>query len=188
MRKPCRLFCRTHSLAWADREPSHPYLQPVEPLENRQPPIGRCRFGLGMAGQKITVQMLRRYRQQIMRRPIFFQPLRKQLQVASVSFQRISRQTILKPYGIAKFVGGYVAAMNGVDAIVFTAGIGENVGQLRKDVCNYFGYLGVEIDDKANDTFSEEIVISTPNSKVKVAVIPTNEELAICRDTVALVK
>ena len=91
-------------------------------------------------------------------------------------------------YGIAKFVGGYVAAMNGVDAIVFTAGIGENVGALRKDICNYFGYLGVEIDDKANDTFSEEIVISTPNSKVKVAVIPTNEELAICRDTVALVK
>ena len=91
-------------------------------------------------------------------------------------------------YGIAKFVGGYVAAMNGVDAIVFTAGIGENVGQLRKDVCNYFGYLGVEIDDTANDTFGEEIVISTPNSKVKVAVIPTNEELAICRDTVALVK
>lgn len=91
-------------------------------------------------------------------------------------------------YGIAKFVGGYVAAMNGVDAIVFTAGIGENVGALRKDICNYFGYLGVEIDDKANDTFSEEIVISTPASKVKVAVIPTNEELAICRDTVALVK
>ena len=50
-------------------------------------------------------------------------------------------------YGIAKFVGGYVAAMNGVDAIVFTAGIGENVGALRKDVCNYLGYLGVEIDD-----------------------------------------
>ena len=91
-------------------------------------------------------------------------------------------------YGIAKFVGGYVAAMNGVDAIVFTAGIGENVGALRKDICNYFGYLGVEIDDKANDTFSEEMVISTADSKVKVAVIPTNEELAICRDTVALVK
>ena len=91
-------------------------------------------------------------------------------------------------YGIAKYVGGYVAAMNGVDAIVFTAGIGENVGALRKDVCNYLGYLGVEIDDTANNTFGEEIVISTPNSKVKVAVIPTNEELAICRDTVALVK
>ena len=91
-------------------------------------------------------------------------------------------------YRVIKYIGAYAAAMNGVDAIVFTAGIGENVGQLRKDVCNYFGYLGVEIDDKANDTFSEEIVISTPNSKVKVAVIPTNEELAICRDTVALVK
>ena len=65
----------------------------------------------------------------------------------------------------AKFVGGYVA-MNGVDAIVFTAGIGENVGQLRKEVTIIPGYLGVEIDDKANDAFSEEIVISTPNSKV----------------------
>ena len=53
----------------------------------------------------------------------------------------------------------------------YPAGIGENVGALRKDICNYFGYLGVEIDDKANDTFSEEIVISTPASKVKVAVI-----------------
>lgn len=58
--------------------------------------------------------------------------------------------------------------MNGVDAIVFTAGIGENVGALRKDICNYFGYLGVEIDDKANDTFSEEIVISTPASKLRL--------------------
>ena len=92
-------------------------------------------------------------------------------------------------YGIAKFVGGYVAAMNGVDAIVFTAGIGENVGALRKDICNYFGYLGVEIDDKANDTFSEEIVIVYSGfQKLRLAVIPTNEELAICRDTVALVK
>ena len=91
-------------------------------------------------------------------------------------------------YRVIKYIGAYAAAMNGVDAIVFTAGIGENVGALRKDICNYFGYLGVEIDDKANDTFSEEIVISTPASKVKVAVIPTNEELAICRDTVALVK
>ena len=90
-------------------------------------------------------------------------------------------------HSVVKYIGSFIAVMNGVDAIVFTAGIGENVGQLRKDVCNYFGYLGVEIDDKANDTFSEEIVISTPNSKVKVAVIPTNEELAICRETVALV-
>ena len=91
-------------------------------------------------------------------------------------------------YRVIKYIGAYVAAMNGVDAIVFTAGIGENVGALRKDVCNYLGYLGVEIDDTANNTFGEEIVISTADSKVKVAVIPTNEELAICRDTVALVK
>ena len=91
-------------------------------------------------------------------------------------------------YGIAKYVGGYVAAMNGVDAIVFTAGIGENVGMIREKVCSYLGFLGVTIDAKANEAMGEEVVISGSDSKVKVAVIPTNEELAICRDTVALVK
>ena len=91
-------------------------------------------------------------------------------------------------YGIAKYVGGYVAAMNGVDAIVFTAGIGENVGMIREKVCSYLGFLGVTIDAKANEAMGEEVVISGGDSKVKVAVIPTNEELAICRDTVALVK
>ena len=91
-------------------------------------------------------------------------------------------------YGIAKYVGGYVAAMNGVDAIIFTAGIGENVGMIREKVCSYLGYLGVTIDAKANEAMGEEVVISGADSKVKVAVIPTNEELAICRDTVALVK
>ena len=90
-------------------------------------------------------------------------------------------------YGIAKFVGGYVAAMNGVDAIVFTAGIGENAIPVREKIVNYFGYLGVTLDKEANGVRGEEIVISTPYSKVKVAVIPTNEELAICRETVALV-
>ena len=91
-------------------------------------------------------------------------------------------------YGIAKFVGGYVAAMNGVDAIVFTAGIGENVGMIREKVCSYLGFLGVKLDAEANEAMGEEVVISAAESAVKVAVIPTNEELAICRDTVALVK
>ena len=90
-------------------------------------------------------------------------------------------------YGIAKFVGGYVAAMNGVDAIVFTAGIGENDCKVRAAVCSYLGYLGITIDENANGKRGEEMVISTADSKVKVAVIPTNEELAICRETVALV-
>ncbi len=91
-------------------------------------------------------------------------------------------------YQVTKFVGGYVAAMNGVDAIVFTAGIGENDGNLRKAVVANLGYLGICLDEDANKKRGEDIVISTPDSKVKVAVIPTNEELAICRDTVALVK
>ena len=91
-------------------------------------------------------------------------------------------------YDVIKFVGGYVAAMNGVDAIVFTAGIGENDGKVRAAVVKNLGYLGVTLDEEANKKRGEEVVISTPDSKVKVAIIPTNEELAICRDTVALVK
>ena len=78
-------------------------------------------------------------------------------------------------YGIAKYVGGYVAAMNGVDAIIFTAGIGENDNLVREDICSYFKYLGVAIDLEANKKRGEDIVISTQDSKVKVAVIPTNE-------------
>lgn len=90
-------------------------------------------------------------------------------------------------YRVAKYVGSYVAAMNGVDAITFTAGIGENDGSIREKVCSYLGYLGITIDAQANSKRGEEIVISTADSKVKVLVIPTNEELAIARETVALV-
>lgn len=90
-------------------------------------------------------------------------------------------------YRVAKYIGSYVTAMNGVDAIAFTAGIGENAPLVRRKVLEYFGYLGIEIDEEANGKRGEDIVISTPDSRVKVAVIPTNEELAICRETVALV-
>ena len=90
-------------------------------------------------------------------------------------------------YRVAKYVGSYVAAMNGVDAIAFTAGIGENDGGVRERVCKHLGYLGIEIDADANKKRGEEVTISTPNSKVKVLVVPTNEELAIARETVALV-
>ena len=91
-------------------------------------------------------------------------------------------------YRVAKYIGSYTAAMNGVDAIVFTAGVGENDIQTRKDICSYLGYLGVEIDDEANNVRGEMRVISTPASKVKVMLIPTNEELAIARETLALVQ
>ncbi len=90
-------------------------------------------------------------------------------------------------YRVAKYVGSYVAAMNGVDAIAFTAGIGENDGYVREQVCSYLGYLGITIDTEANKARGEEVEISTPDSKVKVLVVPTNEELAIARETVALV-
>lgn len=90
-------------------------------------------------------------------------------------------------YRVAKYVGSYTASMNGVDVIAFTAGIGENAPNVREMVCGYLGYLGIEIDKEANGKRGQEITISTPDSKVKVMVIPTNEELAIARDTVALV-
>ena len=91
-------------------------------------------------------------------------------------------------YRVAKYVGSYVAAMNGVDAIAFTAGIGENVGLVREKICSYLGYLGITLDAEANAKSGDNCVISAADSKVKVAVIPTNEELAICRETVALVE
>ena len=90
-------------------------------------------------------------------------------------------------YRVAKYVGSYAAAMNGVDAIAFTAGIGENVGLVREKICSYLGYLGITLDAEANEKRGDNCVISAADSKVKVAVIPTNEELAICRETVALV-
>ncbi|MDD7350431.1 MAG: acetate kinase [Clostridiales bacterium] len=91
-------------------------------------------------------------------------------------------------YRVAKYIGAYTAAMNGVDAIAFTAGLGENNGIMRDYVCSYLGYLGVEIDKEKNKVRSEETIVSTPESKVKVLVVPTNEELAIARETVELVK
>ena len=91
-------------------------------------------------------------------------------------------------YNVAKYVGAYAAAMNGVDAIAFTAGVGENDHLVREDVAARLGFLGVEIDKEANKKRGEDNIISTPDSKVTVCVIPTNEELAIARETLALVK
>ena len=90
-------------------------------------------------------------------------------------------------YRVAKYIGAYVAAMNGVDAIAFTAGIGENTSFIREKILAYFGYLGITMDKEANMVRGEDKIISTPDSKVTVCIIPTNEELAIARETVALV-
>lgn len=90
-------------------------------------------------------------------------------------------------YRVAQYIGSYAASMNGVEAIAFTAGIGENNSKMRKTICDYLGYLGIFLDDEANAKRGEEIKISTEESKVSVYVIPTNEELAIARETVALV-
>ena len=92
-------------------------------------------------------------------------------------------------YKVAKYIGSYVAAMNGVDVICFTAGVGENGPIVRRLICdNYLGYLGITLDEEANNKRGEDIVITTPESKTLVMTIPTNEELAIARETYRLVK
>ena len=90
-------------------------------------------------------------------------------------------------HSVVKYIGSFIAVMNGVDAIVFTAGIGENDDIIRSRIIEHFDYLDTTLDQKANKMHGEERIISTPESKVKVICIPTNEELAICRDTVEIV-
>ena len=85
---------------------------------------------------------------------------------------------------IVDYIGSYYVYMGGCDAICFTAGMGENLKHLRMNVCSRLGVLGVKIDPELNDTFSDERIISTPDSKIKVYIIPTNEEVMIARDTV----
>ena len=91
-------------------------------------------------------------------------------------------------YEVAKYVGAYAAALNGLDVLTFTAGVGENDWAVRADVCEYLGFLGVKIDPELNKKRGQELMISTPDSKVQVWVVPTNEELMIAKDTAELVK
>lgn len=112
----------------------------------------------------------------------------RDLDKASNEGNELARQAVeVFCYNAAKYIGAYIAVMNGVDAIIFTAGLGENDHVVRKQIMSYFEYMGVKIDEKNNKERSKEIMISTPDSKVKVYIIPTNEEMAIARETVQLV-
>ena len=91
-------------------------------------------------------------------------------------------------YRIKKYIGAYAAAMGGVDIIVWTAGVGENQTDIRENSCKGLEFLGIKIDSEANNTRGEEAIISAPDSKVTVCVIPTDEELMIAKDTMALLK
>jgi len=101
-------------------------------------------------------------------------------QRAKIALKKLTYDTI-------KNVGAYIAEMNGVDLIVFTAGIGENNPRLRRHICENLGFMGVKIDNELNENAHSEMIISTPDSSVKVALIPTNEELVIARDTMHIV-
>lgn len=112
----------------------------------------------------------------------------RDLEAASADGNELAKKTLkVFAYRVIKYIGAYTAAMDGVDAIVFTAGVGENGPHTRKAVCGNLSYLGIKLDEEANNKRGEDIVISTPDSTVAVMVIPTNEELAIARETASLV-
>jgi acetate kinase len=100
--------------------------------------------------------------------------------------ERAIRTISVFTYGIKKYIGAYAAAMGGVDAIVFTAGIGENSQETRAEACEGLEFLGVKIDPEKNKVCAKEAIVSKDNSKVKVLVIPTNEELMIAKDTAGI--
>ena len=91
-------------------------------------------------------------------------------------------------YRIKKYIGAYAAAMGGLDVVVFTAGVGENQTSMRSEVCKNMEFLGIKFDEEKNKARGEECVISADDSKVKVVVIPTDEELMIATDTMNLLK
>lgn len=91
-------------------------------------------------------------------------------------------------YKVAKYVGSYVVAMGGVDVIAFTAGVGENNCQMREMIVKYLAFLGTSIDSEKNKLRGEEVILSAKDDKIVTMVVPTNEELAIARQTVDLVK
>lgn len=91
-------------------------------------------------------------------------------------------------YRIIKYIGSYIAAMGGVDVITFTAGLGENAIPLRETICKAFEFMGLEFDSEANNCRGVEKIITKEGSKITACVIPTNEEIAICEETVELVK
>ena len=100
--------------------------------------------------------------------------------------KRAIRALSIFDYGIKKYIGAYAAAMGGVDVVVFTAGIGENAWKARKGACEGLEFLGIKIDPEKNNASSKEVIISEDNSKVKVMVIPTNEEWMIAKDTMEI--
>ncbi len=109
-------------------------------------------------------------------------------EAAQAGNERAALSLDMYHYAVAKAIGAYAAAMNGVDGIIFTAGIGENSDSAREAICSYLTYLGVKLKKHQEGHYSEGTLISTSRSRVPVMVIPTNEELVIARDTLSIVK
>ena len=114
--------------------------------------------------------------------------MREVEEAASAGHKRARLAYDMFIYRLRKYIGAYAAAMGGVDALVFTAGIGENSASVRSAACSGLGFLGVAIDEEKNRSQEREKDIALPEAKVRVLVIPTNEELVIARDTAEIVQ
>ena len=114
----------------------------------------------------------------------------RQIELASYDETKPKAKVAIEMFtkSIAQYVARYAVSMGGVDLVVFTGGIGENQINIRKKICNYLKFMGLEIDEVANNVRGEEVVITKPESKIKAYIVPTNEELVIARDTKALVE
>ena len=114
----------------------------------------------------------------------------RQIELASYEEDKPKAHTAIEIFtkSIAQFIAKYAVSMGGIDLVVFTGGIGENQINIRKKICNYLRFMGLEIDEEVNNVRGEEILITKPESKIKAYIIPTNEELVIARDTKALVE
>ena len=114
----------------------------------------------------------------------------RQIELASYEEDKPKAKIAIEMFtkSIAQYVARYAVSMGGVDLVVFTGGIGENQINIRKKICNYLKFMGLEIDEEANNVRGQEVVITKPESKIKAYIVPTNEELVIARDTKALVE
>ena len=114
--------------------------------------------------------------------------MRQLIEARGKGSQRASLAISMYEYRIRKYIGAYIAAMNGADVLLFTAGVGENSPFLRREICDQLSFFGIELDDEANESGKGERIISAPGSRITVCVIPTNEELMIARDAYGLVQ
>ena len=156
--------------------------------ENRDAAVENALEQLGLERDDVSVEILERAKSGFLGISGISSDNRDIAAAAAKGDKRAQLAGDMLRYEIKKYIGGFAAAMNGLDAIIFTGGIGENAPEVRRDVCADMDFFGIKLDNAKNDEIKGKLCkISAPDSKVEVWVVPTNEELLIARDTLALI-